>query len=250
MTEAETSRPALERNHMHDLKCYPDPFTALLDGRKTCELRRDDRGYMVGHRLDLREFDPSTGYSGRRLVVTVEHIIRAWDWPGMAGGYVAMSIKPGRFSGEPPFDQAPARKDNWDAFRAACTHALELDVRDDDDILKAIRELRANGAEDARRLKEAQAERDVALKSLGEVLDACSFSPEELTAKRNEAQVELLEAQAELLEARAECDQAREDRNLAQDRYLEREEERDVARAECLRLRSVRAELERLVGSL
>jgi len=74
-------------------------------------------------------------------------------------------------------------------LRKAITDELGLSDATQDDILKAIRELRANGAEDARQLTEARAERDVALKSLGEVLDACSFSPEELTAKRNEALV-------------------------------------------------------------
>jgi len=159
MTEAETSRPFLEENHAHELKCYPDPFTAILDGRKTCELRRDDRGYMVGHRLLLREFDPETGYSGRWIFVTVEHIIKARDWPGMEGDYVAMSIKPGRFEGEPPFDQMPARQDEFRlsiAEALGCTHPnMKMPyVMSDRDLLKAIRALRANGAEDARRLQE------------------------------------------------------------------------------------------------
>jgi len=187
MTEAETSRPFLEKNHVHELKCHPDPFDAIDNGRKTCELRRDDRGYMVGHRLLLREFESETGYSGRWLFVTVEHIIRAWDWPGMAGGYVVMSIKPGRFEGEPPFDQMPARKNNWDAFREACTRALDLDVRNDDDILAAIFELRANGAEDARQLQEARTVRD----DLGEQLRQTTAAMRGLQVERDEARAAL-----------------------------------------------------------
>jgi len=192
MTEAETSRPFLEKNHVHELKCHPDPFDALLDGRKTCELRRDDRGYMVGHRLLLREWDQETGYSGRWLFVTVEHIIRAWDWPGIAGGFVVMSIKPGRFEGEPPFDQAPARQDE---FRASIAEALGHThpgmegqyVMSDRDMLKAILELRANVSEDDRQLAVSRAD--------------CSRMYEQRAAAR----AECLERTEERDVARAEC---------------------------------------------
>jgi len=121
--EAETPRPFLEKNHAHELKCYPGEFEAIDSGRKTCELRRDDCGYMVGHRLLLREFDSETGYSGRWLFVTVEHIIRAWDRAGMEGGYVVMSIKLGRFEGEPPVDQAPLSRE---AKLGAARETLQL----------------------------------------------------------------------------------------------------------------------------
>jgi len=83
--------------------------------------------------------------------------------------------------------RALGRKDNWDAFRAACTHALELDVRDDDDILKAIRELRANGAEDDRQLAVSRAD--------------CSRMYEQRAAAR----AECLERTEERDVARAEC---------------------------------------------
>jgi ParB family chromosome partitioning protein len=46
------------------LKCWPEPFDAVVEGRKTFEWRRDDRGYAVGDTLRLRKWDPSRGHGG------------------------------------------------------------------------------------------------------------------------------------------------------------------------------------------
>lgn len=46
------------RVRVHVLKCWPEPFAALLDGSKRHEVRRDDRGYMVGDVLCLHEWEP------------------------------------------------------------------------------------------------------------------------------------------------------------------------------------------------
>jgi len=82
-------------------------------------------------------------------------------------------------------------------------------------------------------------------------------SLEDMERKLQEARAELEAMTLDRDDARvgrsrawAARDLAREGRNLAQDGCLAREEERDEARAECLRLRSLRAELERLAGSL
>ena len=42
----------------HRIKVWPEFFAALLDGTKTFEVRRDDRGYAVGDVLVLQEWDP------------------------------------------------------------------------------------------------------------------------------------------------------------------------------------------------
>lgn len=45
---------------IHDLKCWPEHFAAILAGDKRCELRREDtRRFAVGDRLRLREWDPA-----------------------------------------------------------------------------------------------------------------------------------------------------------------------------------------------
>jgi len=101
----------------HELKCQPPHFAAVAAGRKTVEIRRDDRGFAVGDILDLREYDPEQpvrsfipdgltpeqeqqgiadgsiriGYTGRSCRVVVTHILRGFE--GLADGYVALSVR-------------------------------------------------------------------------------------------------------------------------------------------------------------
>lgn len=42
----------------HELKTWPEPFAAMVDGRKAFEIRRDDRNFAVGDALLLREYEP------------------------------------------------------------------------------------------------------------------------------------------------------------------------------------------------
>ncbi len=42
----------------HELKTWPDPFQAVWDGRKTHEVRVNDRGFTTNDLLILREFVP------------------------------------------------------------------------------------------------------------------------------------------------------------------------------------------------
>ncbi len=60
---------------IHDLKCHPPDFAALLAGTKTHEARRADRPFAVGDVLCLREWTPATAtYTGRTLDVEVTHL--------------------------------------------------------------------------------------------------------------------------------------------------------------------------------
>lgn len=89
-------------SHTHVLKCWPEPFQAILDGRKRFEFRRDDRGYAVGDILDLHEWDPHTRYYRRHEIdgltvyraerQRVTYILRGLH--GVPEGFVVMSIEP------------------------------------------------------------------------------------------------------------------------------------------------------------
>jgi hypothetical protein len=68
---------------VHDLKVWPEFFEALADGRKTYEVRKDDRDFQVGDGLLLREWEPLNNgfhkmgsYTGRAVVAEVVHLMR------------------------------------------------------------------------------------------------------------------------------------------------------------------------------
>lgn len=73
----------------HELKTWPVYFNAMWDGRKTFEIRLNDRDFQVGDQLVLREFNPSDNtYSGRTMLRTVRYIS---DW-NQKLNYVVMAI--------------------------------------------------------------------------------------------------------------------------------------------------------------
>jgi hypothetical protein len=74
----------------HDLKCWPEFFQAILDGRKTFEVRRNDRGFLQGDQLLLKEWQPGSGeYTGREMLVFVSY---SHELPCMPG-FVGMSVQ-------------------------------------------------------------------------------------------------------------------------------------------------------------
>jgi hypothetical protein len=94
----------------HELKVWPEYFTALNEGLKTFEFRRDDRtpAYQVGDVLRLREwgFDVSSvdavragreAYTGRECLRRVTYVARGGVIPD---GYCVMSVVP-LFGGTP-----------------------------------------------------------------------------------------------------------------------------------------------------
>lgn len=103
---AEHTTPTVTRTH--ELKCWPDFFEPILEGRKTFELRRDDRGFREGDLLLLREFDPARvvidpdtqvetfgAYTGREIARRVGFILpysERWFGFRIEQGYVVMSL--------------------------------------------------------------------------------------------------------------------------------------------------------------
>jgi len=82
---------------LHELKTHSGPFNDLWQGRKSFELRKNDRGFGQGDVLLLREYDPphadaDCGYSGRALIALVVHLIEGPRY-GLQDGFVCMSVK-------------------------------------------------------------------------------------------------------------------------------------------------------------
>jgi hypothetical protein len=83
----------------HDLKVWPEYFEALAAGKKTFEIRKDDRGYQRGDILILREYLPGPDeYTGFAVKREVSYILSGDDVMGFAfglrSGFVAMGLLP------------------------------------------------------------------------------------------------------------------------------------------------------------
>lgn len=46
---------------LHKLKIRPKFFKAVISGEKTFEIRRNDRNFKVGDRIELKEYSKKSG---------------------------------------------------------------------------------------------------------------------------------------------------------------------------------------------
>lgn len=78
----------------HSLKADTDSYDAIVAGHKTLELRRDDRGYLVGDTLRLHRYEEGEP-TGDQVTVLVTHIVggKLGVRYGLQSGFVAMSIE-------------------------------------------------------------------------------------------------------------------------------------------------------------
>jgi len=76
----------------HELKLWTVFFEDTY--RKPFELRRNDRGFKVGDRLHLREWDREMrAYTGRECMREVLYVLPEGS-PGLADGYVGLGLGP------------------------------------------------------------------------------------------------------------------------------------------------------------
>lgn len=75
--------PDKQDKRMMELKTWPVFFKALVDGTKTFEVRNNDRGFLVGDILILKEWDPDTEkYTGRVEKRRVSYVFHGIAWVG------------------------------------------------------------------------------------------------------------------------------------------------------------------------
>jgi hypothetical protein len=78
---------------MHRLKTWPEVFAHTVSGKKTFEIRKNDRNFAVGDALALQEWNSmAEKYTGKVLMVWVEYILHGGEF-GIPKGYVIMSIR-------------------------------------------------------------------------------------------------------------------------------------------------------------
>ena len=76
----------------HDLKCWPAQFQATKLSLKPFEARRNDRGFCIGDRLLLNEWDPLCGaYTGDGLVRVVTYVLDGGQF-GIDPDFVVMGL--------------------------------------------------------------------------------------------------------------------------------------------------------------
>jgi hypothetical protein len=71
---------------IYELRCWPEHFKAISEGRKTFDVRRDDRGFKVGDVVTFHAWDPSSGayVAGEDPIeCRIAHVLALGDVPGL-----------------------------------------------------------------------------------------------------------------------------------------------------------------------
>lgn len=77
---------------IHELKILNEYFEEVFMGRKTFEIRKNDRNFKKGDKLILQEWNPKTGkYTGREMARNVTYALEGGQF-GLEKGFVVMSI--------------------------------------------------------------------------------------------------------------------------------------------------------------
>lgn len=86
----------------HELKCWPEYYQPLEEGKKRFDARKNDRSFQVGDILVEREWNPTTKeYTGRQSTFMVDYMVgttadkydaNLFTNLGLNQGYVIMSI--------------------------------------------------------------------------------------------------------------------------------------------------------------
>lgn len=76
----------------HELKTLSGFFQSVLDEVKLFELRYDDRGFKIGDKLVLKEYDDGIfKYTGRSVKVIITYMLKGF--PGLEQDFVILGIK-------------------------------------------------------------------------------------------------------------------------------------------------------------
>lgn len=79
---------------IHELKILPEYYEPVRDGKKKFEIRKDDRGFLLGDSLRLNKWTPNGGYTGETIITDITYILRGGSDPGIEKGFCLMGLGP------------------------------------------------------------------------------------------------------------------------------------------------------------
>jgi hypothetical protein len=77
---------------IHHLKVWPHFYDGLVDGSKTYEVRRNDRGFAVDDILVLHDWNQDTSTYTERPILYTKVLGILEDAPGLIEGYVILTL--------------------------------------------------------------------------------------------------------------------------------------------------------------
>ena len=84
---------------VHEVKCWREYFTAIADGSKPFDLRRNDRDYAVGDKMRFLEWDDCKGaFTGRKVTRRITYMLEGVGVDalpplhGLARGYAILGL--------------------------------------------------------------------------------------------------------------------------------------------------------------
>lgn len=76
---------------VHNLKIAPTYFQDVVSGKKKFEVRENDRGFLLGDILRLKEYDlENKRYTGQEVIVEIIYLLENFD--GLKENYVVLGI--------------------------------------------------------------------------------------------------------------------------------------------------------------
>ena len=101
---------------IHELKAWPEYFTAMKNGLKTFDFRINDRNFQVGNFIMFLEWDTVTqDYTDireNRLLYKITYIMKGGKF-GLEEGFVCMSIIPYKTPAAPGRELDGRIHDGW-----------------------------------------------------------------------------------------------------------------------------------------
>lgn len=76
----------------HELKILPQFYKDIFDGKKSFDLRKDDRDFQVGDYIIFCEYDGKR-YTGMTMYCQIKYILRDVPEFGLMDGYCILGLE-------------------------------------------------------------------------------------------------------------------------------------------------------------